>query len=325
MRNDTLTGRSPGNRGWRIAAYIVAFSLIVFALGYAIQDQRGLNWTVLLEADPWFLFGVFAAVTASGIVVPGFQFWLVTRPFVTGQSLGIPTMQALIASSGLLNYTPVKAGLFGRVAYLRQIHGVGLKAAVLTHALIAAQFVAVSLLTVLLILWRKHFDFLWWIAVIIGIVFIAVTGAPILKVVLNLGITVEQRLRDSYASLIVYLLVCTIAQFVGLFCTAFRWWLVFKVLDHPVSFAHAWMTAITHIFAVMAGPANGLGLREWLIGLGGGYGWFLADPEADIGIGVAVALADRAVEATVFIIFGLLGLFFLRQKLRAISAGRIGS
>jgi hypothetical protein len=262
------------------------------------------------------LLALVAVVIVSAVVIPGLQFWLVTRPFVSTTPLSVPIMQALLAASSLLNYTPVKAGLIGRVGYLRQYHGVGFRAAVLTHVLIGAIFAAAVVITLLTTVWRGVFDAWWWVIAAAGLALSALLAAPLLRASLPLSMPVDSRMRDSLYWAGRYLFVCLLVQVAALFAAALRWWLVFRMLGHPISIADAWLAAIVHMFSVMLGPANGLGLREWLIGIAGQRGWLSDTLGSDIGVGLTAALADRAVEAVVLIICGLIGLWFLRRKTR---------
>jgi hypothetical protein len=297
-------------------AYALALGLLLASIWYAVENQRAEDWQALLDAGPAMLLALVAVVIVSAVVIPGLQFWLVTRPFVSTTPLSVPIMQALLAASSLLNYTPVKAGLIGRVGYLRQYHGVGFRAAVLTHVLIGAIFAAAVVITLLTTVWRGVFDAWWWVISAAGLGFSALLAAPLLRASLPLSMPVDSRMRDSLYWAGRYLFVCLLVQVAALFAAALRWWLVFRMLGHPISIADAWLAAIVHMFSVMLGPANGLGLREWLIGIAGQRGWLSDTLGSDIGVGLTAALADRAVEAVVLIICGLIGLWFLRRKTR---------
>jgi hypothetical protein len=206
---------------------------------------------------------------------------------------------------------------------LKIFHGVGYKAAALTHAVIAAVFGATCLLTILVTIWRGNFDIIWWVTSLLGLIIIAAIAAPILRIMIPSEITVAPHLRGSTGGLFVYLMPCFITQLFGLYITAIRWWLVFYILDKPISLADAWMAAIIHMVAITAGPANGIGLREWLIGIGGQLGGLNSSLDIDMRVSMSAALIDRAVEATVLITLGLLGLAFLRYVTRRATNSNI--
>ena len=299
-------------------AYALALGLLIASIWYAVQNQRAEDWQALLDAEPGMLLALFAAVMVSAVLIPGFQFWLVTRPFVSTAPLNFSTMQALIAASSLLNYTPIKAGLIGRVGYLRQYHGVGLRAAVLSHMLIGLVFAAAAGVILLATAWRGDLDAWWWVLLATGLIFAALLGAPVLRVLLPRSMPVDSRLRDSVGWARKYLFTCLLAQVAALFAAALRWWIVFRMLGRPLSMADACMAAIVHMLSITLGPANGLGLREWLIAIAGQQGWLSDALRSDIGVGLTAALVDRAAEAVVLIVCGLLSLLFLRRVIRKI-------
>ena len=297
-------------------AYALALGLLATSIWYAIEDQRSEDWQALLDAEPMILLALVVTVIVSAVLIPGLQFWLVTRPFVSTTPLSIPVMQALLAASSLLNYTPVKAGLIGRVGYLRQYHGVGFRAAVLTHILIGAMFVATATIILLATALRSAYDAGWWSILVAGLILAAVLAAPVWRLSIPHSMPVDSRMRDSIGWVARYLFVCLVAQVAALFAAALRWWLVFRMLDRPISIADAWLAAIVHMVSIMLGPANGLGLREWLIGIVGQQGWLGDALPADIGVGLTAALVDRTIEAAVLIVAGSLALWFLRREPR---------
>jgi hypothetical protein len=124
-------------------------------------------------------------------------------------------------------------------------------------------------------------------------------------------------MRSSSRWRISFVAQCLLLQGLAFFATAVRWWIVFRILVKPVSLGDAWMAAAVHMVTVMGGPANGLGLREWLIGIAAQRGLFSAELQTDLGAGVAAALIDRAAEAAVVVVLGLFGLALIRRGLSA--------
>ena len=114
-----------------------------------------------------------------------------------------------------------------------------------------------------------------------------------------------------------FLALCFAIQILALIATTVRWWLVFLIMERPMSLADSWLAALVHMVTVMGGPANGLGFREWVIGFAVQRGFFGAQSQLDLSVGVAASLVDRAVEAVVLIVLGLLGLILLRRGLKA--------
>jgi len=305
----------------QFVGYLLAIGLLVASIWYAMRGQRIEDWWILLRADPWVTVAFFVTVIASGVLAPGIMFWFATRPFVTGRPLSLLNMQALIAAGALLNYTPFKAGLIGRVAYLKHFHGVGYRAAVFTHAVILIVFLSSSLLTVVVTVWRGSIDAVWCLTSLAGILILAGLTAPLLRLLMPSEIAVNPRLHSSVGALIAYLIPCFMAQILGLFVTALRWWLIFRILERPIALADAWMAAVVHMVSLTAGPANGIGLREWLIGISGKLGGLSSGLEIDLRVSMSAALIDRAVEAAVLVVLGLLGLAVLRLVYRGSGSG----
>lgn len=295
-------------------------ALLGASIWYAVGQQNAENWRALADVDPVSLAALVMAILFSTICLPGLQFWIATRPFVTTKPLKMMTMQGLLAGTALLNYTPFKAGLIGRIAYLRYFHGVGLRAAVISHLLIAVVFVATCAITLAITLWRVEFDWLWWATVIAAFIAVILVGAPLLGIFMPEAVPVDPRMRDSKSWRINFLAQCLLSQGLGLFATAVRWWLVFRILDKPISLGDAWLAAVVHMVTVMGAPANGLGLREWLIGIVAERGLLSTGLEANLGAGVAAALVDRAAEAVVLVVAGLFGLALIRRGLGARKA-----
>ena len=299
---------------------MAALALLTASIWYAVGQQNADYWPVLAEVEPGLLLALLATIFLSSIFFPGLQFWLVTRPFVTTRQLNFFTMQGLVAGSALLNYTPFKAGLIGRIAYLKYFHGVGLRAAVITHALIVGVFVSACGVAFLITAWRPELDIGWGIGIIVSFSVLTIIGAPLLGMLVPGGVPVDSRLRNSRQWQAGYLALCFISQGLALIVTTLRWWLVFLILEKPATFTDAWLAAVVHMVTVSGGPANGLGFREWLIGFAAQRGFFSLDLGIDLASGVAAALVDRAAEAMVLVIAGLFGLALVRRGLNAEKA-----
>lgn len=292
-------------------------ALLGASIWFAVSQQESASWPALTELDPALVVALMLAIFLSSIFLPGLQFWVVTRPFVTTRRLDFFTMQGLIAGSALLNYTPVKAGLIGRVAYLRHFHGVGLRAAVVTHALIVAVFIMSCGIALLIMAWRPESGVMSGVVIVVAFVVLTVIGAPLLGVLIPAKVAVDSRMRTSRTWRIGFLALCFGTQVLSLAVTAVRWWLVFLIMGKPASLADSWLAALVHVVTVMGGPANGLGFREWLIGFAAQRGFFSAEAQLNLSTGMAVSLVDRAAEAIILIVAGLFGLALVRRGLRA--------
>jgi hypothetical protein len=298
--------------------------LLGASIWYAVSQPGSTNWPALAEVDPWLIAGLAFTVFLSTIFFPGLLFWLVTRPFVTTRQLDLFTMQGLIAGSALLNYTPVKAGLIGRVAYLKHFHGVGLRAAIVTHAMVVSIFLVTCTVAFFLTAWRPEFGLLWGVSIFGSFSVLTIVGAPLLGLLIPANVAADPRIRDSRFAQMIFLALCFAMQILALVATTVRWWLVFLIMDKPMSLADSWLAALVHMVTVMGGPANGLGFREWVIGFAVQRGFFGMQTDLDLGAGVAASLVDRGVEVVVLVPLGLLGLILLRRGRKAGDAVVVG-
>lgn len=298
----------------RIGAYVVGLALLAGSIWFALRGQDASAWQVVTRAPPTLLLTLALAVLLSGIVLPALQFWVATAPFVTGEKLQPGTMQLLLAASALLNYTPFKAGLIGRVGYLRYFHGVSLRAAVLTHVVLGGVFLTTSVISLAITLWRPPFGAGWLALAALSLIAVLAVGIPLLRMIVRVSAPEGRQLTASLRGAFLYLLASFLLQGLTLLCTAWRWWLAFRVANQPISLPEAWLNAIVHLTAVTLGPANGLGLREWLIGITSTQGWLVNGLQMPLGTGMMVALIDRSVEAVVVISLGSLSLFLLRRR-----------
>lgn len=303
-----------GRRVAQVVGFALALVLLAGSIYYAVRDG---NFQPLREAEwPW-VAALLGATAFSAVLVPGLLFWLVYEPFADrARPVRLHEMLLIIAASALLNYTPVKAGLIGRLAYMKHRHGIGYSASVLIHAMIAGALLA-SLCGMLgVTLLRPRVDAVWWVALAGSVPAFALIGAAIVQRILPRRIADAApgedtaRLRHSFGWSAAHLSGWIVVGHVMLLVTAVRWWLVCRIMDQSIAGSDALLMAVTHSASSVL-PANGLGLREWLIGA-----LFGGEAPADF---VAVSLIDRAAEAIVVVVSGLAGLAWLHRGLRRIS------
>lgn len=295
----------------QVAGFVVAIGLLGGSIFYAVRDG---NFQPLTQADPQWVIALLAVTLLSAVVINGFLFWLVHKPFAdVDRPVRAHEMLLIISASALLNYTPVKAGLIGRAAYVKHRHGIGYAASVLIHLMIAGALFGSMLGMLGATVWRGRIDAWWWATVAVSVPTIAIIGAIAVQRMLPRRVANAEpdanpaALRHSFGWSVAHLSVWIVIGYALLLITAVRWWLVCKVMDQPVPVGDALLMAITHSASSIL-PANGLGMREWLIGV-----LFGGNAPADF---VAISLIDRAAEAVVVIPAGLIGLWWLHRQLR---------
>ncbi len=303
----------------RWVGFVVAIALLAWAIYYAIAKA---DFSALRDAEAGSIALLLIVMPLSALMLPGFLFWLTNRPFADpARPLRHHEMQALIAASGLLNYTPIKAGLIGRLAYLKHRHGIAYGASVIIFAMTSVALLSALAAAAGATLWRGRLDALW-AAALIGIALpAAAVGTLFVQRTLPAPGAAsdpdEKRLRHSYAWTFGHLLIWIGIGMLTLTVTAARFHIVIRMLDKTVETTDLVLIAVLHIFCSVL-PLNGLGMREALMGL-----FFGGEaPEAFI----AIALIDRAAETLVILVMGLAAIWLLKRRMAfAITDASTGS
>lgn len=308
---DATPDPPPPTRGRRLLRYLgfaMAIGLLAGSIYYATSEG---DFSALRDAQPRWVAALLAAMLLSAVLVNGLLFWLVNRPYAdVDRPVKLKDMHALIAASALLNYTPIKAGLLGRVAYLKKQHGVGYKASLLIHAMIAGAMLAAYLAVVAVTAWRGKLDLIWWLALLASMPLAAAIGAALVQRMLPrrdepADEAASAALRHPWPWTFGHLLLWIAVAMANVFITGARWFFVGQIMDKPLPPHDALLMSVLHNLT-SALPANGMGAREWLIGI-----LFGGDAPADF---VALAVVDRAAEATIIVPAGLLALVFLHRR-----------
>lgn len=284
---------------WRIIGSAVG-GVLVLAAVVAVVRNRPLLDTALAsarEASP-----ATVALLVGGAVVnlvasaAGLRALLLRH----GQ-LGAMEMQAVIASSTLLNYAPLRPGLASRAAYHHVVNGIPLMATMLT----AVQSMALALIG---IAWLAGAAWLLRATGGIGgpqaaIAFIAL--APAVGIA---GIMAAPAGSWRRAIAVAWLWRC-----VDMSAWVVRYHAAFAITGISLSLSDA------AVAAAGAGAANlvpfvgnGLGVREWLVGIMGSsmHLWTMD-------AGLAADIVNRAGDLLVCVPLGLAALPFVAARLRA--------
>lgn len=302
--------------GWsrkliQYGGFATAILLLAGAIYFAAREG---DFSALRDAEAKWVAALLGTMLLSAVLVNGVLFWLVNKPYADpDRPVRLNDMHALIAGSGLLNYTPVKAGLVGRLAYLKHKHGITYKASVLIQLMIGGSMVAAFLSVILATAWRERFDTLWWASLALALPLFAAVGSLLVQRMLprrpDPRADAETReaaaLRHPLGWTFAHLLFWIVVALSNVFITGARWWFVGKIMDEPLSVRDAVLMSVLHN-STSALPANGLGAREALVGL-----LFGGEAPADF---VALALVDRAAEAMVLVPAGLLSLVYLHRR-----------
>jgi hypothetical protein len=270
----------------RLVGFVVGLALLAAAIA-VVWMRRDTVADALAAVDtvrPAHVALLLGAVVANVVLSAFFLHALIRRYGHVGRL----EMQALVAATTLLNYLPLRPGLFGRMAYHRTVNGIPVvdtaktivQSAVITTAI--AGYVAVaSLITVRL-------EISLWTGVLVPPVLIALACIP--PVSRSWAIPVALR----YAEILVW---------------ALRYHAAFLVLGSPISPTVALAFACASVIASMVPfVSNGLGLREWAIGLLAPV--LTAYP---MELGMTADLVNRAGELVVVGVLGATGIALLAK------------
>ncbi len=309
--------RTRGPMRW--ALYLLALGLLGACVWLAYAGTRTetgeSGFAHLADAEPMDAVYLAAAIVGQ-ILLNGLAFWALTKPFRTTTPVGPGEMSALIAATSLLNYLPMRAGLIGRAAYLKQQHGMEYRVSVLMMMMAAGGTSAIYLVVLAATLWRQAIDPLWWTALLTALAFGTLITPLAARLVARLtpGADVSWFSRVGLAGFVgIFAVMCL--RLVDLLVGAIRLYLAARILGQPIAYETAVVLGVAGMFVTLATPLpNGLGLREGLYGVLAklGVGGALLTGAT----GVAIGLIDRAVEAIVFTLTGFAALAFLHRRAR---------
>jgi hypothetical protein len=296
----------------RPLGFAVGALLTVAAIAFAVRDRERLAaaFEALASPSPVTIALLVACVIAN-IAIGGVIFsLLMSRLPGAGQGAGagakagaIPgrvglwEMQALIASSTLLNYLPLRPGFFGRAAYHKVVNGI----AVRHTAIVMVAATILSVFTIILLGAALGSAHLFNIPVIVPwCVIVAASAAGLLS----------PRTRHWFAALML--------REMDVLVWAGRYMLAFALIDRSITLDAALGLAAVGAAATMIPlSSNGLGIREWAIGWAapfmvvGAGGAGLDSPEARL-----ADLVHRAVELITVVSIGTIATIVLARIMR---------
>lgn len=273
------------------SGFVVGLVLLGLAMGYAV---RGVEWSVVTQTSPWVVAGLAGLVLLNLLLTAGL-FWSVTRSFTADPAVKFGAMLSLIAVSGVLNNIPlVRAGLWGRAAYLKKYHGLAVRDSLLTLGIVLG--LAVSVLgTMSLVLLVMPGPTAGW-ACAAAILFQAAIAPR----------AWAKALRRPTAGAWMWVPLRTL----DLAAAAGRLGLAFSVVSVELTWTNAVLLASANLIVKLVGlTPNGLGLSEWVIAA-----LSAAMMPIEAATAAAAALIDRAVEVAVMLIAAAMGAAWLKRE-----------
>lgn len=274
----------------------------------------------LLLAALWVVFSSRGAVDSAfdhalharpGLIVlalalPACNYALITVSFWTLNNVYAPVrlkeMGALIASAWLLNYLPMRPGMIARIAYHKKRHGITIRQSMWVYAISTGLTGLSILLSLAIALALGGDDNLTVIALALF--------APAI-IALLVALVADARSQPGVARLL-----CVFAlRHADLMVWVARYAVVFAIIGVRLTPGEAVAIAIVSQFALLIPIAgNGLGLREWAIGLTAGLlPAFVGDSATATGL--AGDLVNRGFEVVAALALGIPAIIWLSRRL----------
>ncbi len=289
----------PSRGRWRAVGSVIGAALVLAAIVAVVRNRPLLDTAIASarEASPWtvalLVGGALVNVIASAA---GLRALLLRH----GQ-VGVMEMQSVIASSTMLNYAPLRPGLASRAAYHHVVNGIPLMATMLT----AVQSMGLALLGIAWLVGAA-----WLLRATGGL------GGPqvaIAFIALAPAVGVAGIMAAPAGSWRRTIAVAWLWRCVDMSAWVVRYHAAFSITGISLSLSDS------AVAAAGAGAANlvplvgnGLGVREWLVGIMGSsmHLWTMD-------AGLAADIVNRAGDLVVCVPLGLAALPFVAARLRA--------
>ncbi|HYE62328.1 MAG TPA: hypothetical protein VD997_10050 [Phycisphaerales bacterium] len=297
---DREAPQPPRRPRWtRLLGFAIALALLAAAIN-AVWSQRDALAESLRHAATtrWYLIALALALPALNWLTTSAIFYILTNAHPMRRKVRPGEMAALVGASWLFNYLPASPGLFGRVLYHQRFHGLHWKHSV--TVVVGSMLTSVAALAV---------------TFVAGVLFafdsIPFLVAPTVLAVVALTLSILNRRRAvagwrEAAALVVRCL--------DLYIWAARYYVVLLILDlDPTPTLALSLAAVSQAALLIPFLGNGLGLREWAVGLVGPAlpGWAATRTTA-----LSVDLVNRACELLIAIPVGLISAAVLAANTR---------
>ncbi len=257
------------------------------------RDIIAMNLAAIRQPGAWDVILLLGTVIAN-VVLTGLMFSVLMSRY---GRVGVVEMQALIAAAALANYLPLRPGLFGRVAYHKTFNKIPIRATMTVTLTALGLSVAIGVYMAMALFTAGHASIPLWVVV----------GAPL--PVLAAAIALRASRIVGTAALIRYIEVLLLAV---------RYQAAFALIGAPIDPAMALAFACVSLVVTMIPlSGNGLGLREWAVGL--------ASPLVTsyvLEVGMTADLVNRAAEAVVVVVLGLGAFAWLAWRRRSTAVTR---
>ena len=294
--------------GRRVIGVVVGVLLLaaavwaVWSRGSVVEDA----WATMRQAPAWMVVMALVLPLASWLLTSG-TFWLLSRRYAP---VPMSDMTLLIGAAWLLNHLPLRPGMVGRVAFHKKYHGmaIGDSVRVMVVAMVCSG-VALAMLLVAALGVSRVEGAAWTAA--------SLAGPTVAVGVVAIG---ARALGKSWWAEAAALAVRNLDMlaWVG------RYAIVFALVGQEVSVERlVIVAAVCQVAMLVPLTGNGVGLREWAVGLTlaamAGAAATADVREQAAAIGLAADLLNRAAETVLAVPVGLLCSWMLARKVRRVG------
>ncbi len=272
----------------RLAGSGIGLLLLIGACLLILRERETLHAALdALRAPNAGLFALLIGAIIGNFLLSGLMFSVLIRPF---GRVGLIEMQAVVAAASLINFLPLRPGLFGRIAYHSVVNKIPVRDA--TRVMIEGMVMTITaalLMAVMVGLSRWTGTPTWTLAVI----------PPFLLAALS---AVDPARRRPLLALLL--------RYVDLALWAVRYLAAFALLGRDLGLDAAFALATVSVLATMV-PffSNGLGLREWAVGL---VAPLITSYQLELAL--TAEIINRAVEVLLVLVLGLTALGWLTWR-----------
>ncbi len=246
----------------RIIGAVLGALLFAAAIGAIAMNRDPLMQAWRMgTGDRWPLLLLAAALPLGNWIVTSGALWALLRPR-PGESgrVGYVEMMQLVGVAGLVNFLPLRPGMFGRVAYHKVVNGISVGRAI--RATIAK--LLLSAVSIVVIVGVGLLAAEWGVATVWGIGLMVLTPVGALAAAAVVVGRSQNAMRASNIVLGLAFSLADMAIWMARYAATFA--LVGAPLNPPQAAA---VTGVSQAAMVVPLTGNGLGLREWAVGLTG--------------------------------------------------------
>lgn len=235
-----------------IIGFAIGMVLLAAAAWVALTHEAALSDACrqAVQAPLWLV--------ALALGLPALNWVLTSLVFLVlnGRYARVPPgeIHALIGAAWLLNYLPMRPGMFGRIAWHRTYHGITVtqSAKVIGWSMLASALAFGALLAPALIYAQSHR------------VDIAIGTAVMIALIAAGGIVASGRTGDTLTRRLWF---ASLLRYADALIWAARYAAIFALVGRPIGPAEAVALAIVSQAAtIIPISGNGLGVREWAVG-----------------------------------------------------------